>query len=239
MPRIRIHALSLALLVTIPLAARAQRSASDTARVAPVVVTATRSALATERAPSSVTVLTGEQLRREGIVSVADALRQVPGITLAQTGSYGGTTSLFIRGGESKFTKVLIDGVAVNDAGGAYDFSTLTSDNVDRIEIVRGPASVLYGSDAVAGVVQVFTRPGSGPMHAELSGRGGGFGTYDAEGAVRGASSAVTYSLGAAKHSTDGTQLFNSGYSNGVGSGMVGVARGPLDARISLRYSDA
>jgi outer membrane cobalamin receptor len=87
--------------------------------------------------------------------------------------------------------------------------------------------------------VQVFTRPGSGPLHAELSGRGGGFGTFDAEGAVRGASSAVTYSLGAAKHSTDGTQLFNSGYSNGVGSGMVGVARGPLDARISLRYSDA
>ncbi|HEY2026110.1 MAG TPA: TonB-dependent receptor plug domain-containing protein, partial [Gemmatimonadaceae bacterium] len=239
MSRTRRTTLSLSVLTLLPLAAHAQRAAPDTAYAAPIVVTATRSALATERVPSSVTVLTGEQLRREGIVSVADALRQVPGLSIAQTGSYGGTTSLFIRGGESKFTKVLIDGVAVNDAGGAYDFSTLTSDNVERIEIVRGPASVLYGSDAVAGVVQVFTRPGSGPMHAELSGRGGGYGTYDAEGAVRGATSAMTYSFGLAKHSTNGTQLFNSGYSDGVGSAMVGLAKGPIDARISLRYSDA
>src|SRR4051812_8838706 len=101
----------LTLLLALPLAASAQgtpatvRTARDTARVAPVVVTATRSPLAAERAPSSVSVLTGEQLRREGITTAAEALRQVPGISLAQTGSYGGATSLFIRGGESKFTK--------------------------------------------------------------------------------------------------------------------------------------
>ena len=134
--------LALAVLLA-PAPVIAQENARDTAHTAPIVVTATRSTLAFERAPSSVTVLTGEHLRREGITTVADALREVPGLSLAQSGSYGGATSLFVRGGESKFTKVLIDGVPVNDAGGAFDFSSLTTDNIERIEIVRGPASVL------------------------------------------------------------------------------------------------
>jgi vitamin B12 transporter len=99
---------------------------------------------------------------------------------------------VFIRGGESKFTKVLVDGVPVNDAGGAFDFSSLTTDNVERIEIVRGPSSVLYGSDAVAGVVQVFTRRGTRGVHGELAVRGGGFGTSDLEGALRGAATPGT-----------------------------------------------
>src|SRR5512132_3020178 len=115
-----------ALALTAP--ARAQQVASDTARIAPVVVTATRSPLAADRIPSSVTVVSGAQLRGEGITTVADALRSVPGLALAQTGSYGGATSLFIRGGESKYAKILLDGVPVNEAGGAFDFSTLSTD---------------------------------------------------------------------------------------------------------------
>jgi vitamin B12 transporter len=226
------------LLAALPVSAGAQRTARDTARTAPVVVTATRSPLAAERTPSSVSVITGEELRREGIATVADALRQVPGLALAQTGSYGGTTSLFIRGGESKYTKVLIDGVPVNDAGGAYDFASLTTDNVDRIEIVRGPASVLYGSDAVAGVVQLFTRAGSARPRAELSARGGQVGSYDVDGAVRGSADVMTYSLGAARHGTNGFQAFNSGYLNNVASGLFTVVQGAGDARLSFRYSD-
>ncbi|HET7189251.1 MAG TPA: TonB-dependent receptor, partial [Gemmatimonadaceae bacterium] len=216
----------------------AQERATDTARTAPIVVTATRSAIATGRVPSSVTVLAGERLRREGISTVADALREVPGLSLAQTGSYGGATSLFVRGGESKFTKVLIDGVPVNDAGGAFDFSSLTTDNIERIEIVRGPASVLYGSDAVAGVVQLFTRAGSARPSGELSARGGGYGTYDAEGAVRGSGAAMTYSLGGGRHVTKGFQAFNSGWSNNTASGLLGTQLGGADVRLSLRYSD-
>src|SRR5207302_1332267 len=79
-----------------------------------------------------------------------------------QTGSFGGVTSLFLRGGQSKYVKVLVDGVPVNEPGGAFDFAHLTTDNVERIEVLRGPASVLYGSDAVTGVVQIFTRRGVG-----------------------------------------------------------------------------
>jgi vitamin B12 transporter len=229
----------LALFLVLPAAAHAQRTARDTARVAPVVVTATRTPLAAERAPASVSVLTGEQLRREGITTVGEALRRVPGLTLAQTGSYGGATSLFIRGGESKYTKVLVDGVPVNEAGGAFDFSTLTTDNVDRIEIVRGPASVLYGSDAMAGVVQLFTRRGASGLHGELAARGGGFGSYDGEGAVRGGSESVDFSLGGARHQTDGYQAFNSGFRDKVASATLGARGGGADARLSLRYNDA
>src|SRR3954469_11931146 len=100
-------------------AAHAQQAATDTARIAPVEVTATRSPLRADRTPSSVTVVTGEQLRSEGVTTVSDALRTVPGLSIVQTGSYGGTTSLFIRGGESKYAKILVDGVPVNEAGGA------------------------------------------------------------------------------------------------------------------------
>jgi vitamin B12 transporter len=225
-------------LLSITRPAAAQDVARDTARVAPVVVTATRSPMAEGSTPSSVTVVTGEQLRSQGITTLTDALRQVPGLAVVQTGSYGGATSLFIRGGESKYAKILVDGVPVNDAGGAYDLSTLSTDNLDRIEIVRGPVSVLYGSDAMAGVVQLFTRRGSGAPHGEVSARGGGFGSRDVDGSVRGAGEHLSYSLGAAQHRTDGFQPFNSGYRQGVGSAQLGAVAGAADATLSARFAD-
>ncbi len=221
----------------IPVIAQSQAT-KDTARIAPVVVTATRSPLAAERAPSSISVITGAQLRAQGITTVIDALRQVPGLSVVQTGSYGGATSLFIRGGESKFAKVLIDGVPVNDAGGTMDFSTLSTDNLDRIEIVRGPASVLYGSDAMAGVIQLFTARGSAGMHGDVSARAGGFGSRDADAALRGTSGVVSYSVAGARHTTDGIQAFNSAYRQNVGSALVSAHGIQSDAAISLRYSD-
>ncbi|CAN5359834.1 TonB-dependent vitamin B12 receptor [soil metagenome] len=221
----------------LPAAAHAQ-GARDTARIAPVVVTATRSPLATERSPSAVSVITGAQLRAQGITSVSDALRQVPGLAVVQTGSYGGATSLFIRGGESKFAKVLIDGVPVNDAGGAFDFSSLSTDNLDRIEIVRGPASVLYGSDAMAGVVQLFTVQGTAGMHGDVAARAGGYGSLDADAALRGANGVISYSAAAARHATDGIQSFNSAYRQTVGSALVSARNSQADASLSVRYSD-
>lgn len=226
----------------VPVIAPAQGTARDTAHTEPVVVTATRSELARDRVPESVSVLTGEQLCQQGITTVADALRQVPGVAITQSASYGTATSLFIRGGESKFTKVLLDGVPVNEAGGAFDFSSLTTDNVERIEIVRGPSSVLYGSDAVAGVVQIFTRRGTHGVHADLAVRGGGFGTSDVEGSVRGAAtpgaSAIDWSVGAARHRTDGYQAFNGAFADNSSSALVRGAFGRSDAQLSLRYSD-
>jgi vitamin B12 transporter len=219
-------------------AALAQQIASDTARIAPVEVTATRSPLRADRTPSSVTVVTGERLRSAGITTVADALRTVPGLSVAQTGSYGGAASLFIRGGESKYAKILVDGVSVNEAGGAYDLSTLSTDNLDRIEIVRGPASVLYGSDAMAGVIQLFTRRGAGTAHGDVAARGGGFGTSDVDASVRGGDARLSYSLGAASHATDGFLPFNSRFRQGVGSALLGATLGAFDANLSARFTD-
>ena len=238
---LRRFAFAAALLIA-PSALLAQGTARDTARATPVVVTATRSELARDRVPESVSVLDGEELRHAGVVSVADALRQVPGVSLAQAASYGTATSLFVRGGESKFTKVLVDGVPVNDAGGAFDFSSLTTDNVDRIEIVRGPASVLYGSDAVAGVIQIFTRRGTRGVHADLTARGGDFGTRDLEGSARGAAttakSVLDWSFGAARHRTNGYQAFNSTHSDNTASALLRATFGAADGQFSLRYAD-
>ena len=109
----------------------------------PIVVSATRVPIGRDAAPASVTVLQGDALRARGIATVGDALATVPGLAVVQSGSYGATTALFARGGESDYVKVLVDGVPLNSPGGAFDFATLTTDNLDRIEIVRGPASVV------------------------------------------------------------------------------------------------
>src|SRR5205809_746539 len=130
--------------------ALAGQEPTDTVMLTPVVVTATRLPTPADAVPAAVTVLTGEALRSQGIRTVAQALRTVPAAHVVVTDAYGSQTSLFLRGGNSDYVKVLIDGVSQNAPGGAYDFANLTTDNVERIEVVRGPVSVLYGSDRVA-----------------------------------------------------------------------------------------
>jgi len=135
----------------------------DTVVLKPVVVTATRVPTPADAVTAAVTVISGASLRERGVRTVAEALRDVPGAAVVETGPSGSITSLFLRGGESDYVKVLLDGVPLNQPGGAFDFAHLTTDQVDRIEVVRGPTSVLYGSDAMTGVIQIFTKSGSGP----------------------------------------------------------------------------
>src|SRR6202163_4306953 len=205
--------LSLALLV---LAAAPRNSAisqeKDTTQLQTVVVSATKIPRPASTLTQPVTVLLGEDLRARGVTRVSDALREVPGAMLVQSGSYGAVTSLFLRGGESRYTKVLIDGVAVNADGGFFDFSHLTTDNIDRIEIVRGPASVLYGADAVTGIVQIFTRRGSDQRRASIGARGGTYHSLDFDGDALGSTPLGGFSVGAARHSTDGIIPFNNEY---------------------------
>ena len=212
----------------------------DTTTLEPVVVSASTQPRKADALSQAVTVLSGDDLRARGVTRVSDALREVPGAQLVQSGSYGSLTSLFLRGGESRYTKVLIDGVPVNSAGGAFDFGHLTTDNIDRIEIVRGPASVLYGADAVAGVVQIFTRRGTTTPSASLSARGGTYGTVDVDGGALGSAGIANYSLGAGHHSSDGILQFNNEYRNGTLSSSVGVnSTGLGEARVSARYTTA
>lgn len=139
-----------------------------------IVVTATRVETPASQVGSSVTVLSGDDLRERGFSAVADALRSAPGLDLSRSGGPGQTTSVFLRGGSSSQTLVLLDGIRLNGTTtGAYDFADLTLDEVERIEIVRGPQSPLYGSEAVAGVIQIFTRRGEPGFKASALGETG------------------------------------------------------------------
>jgi vitamin B12 transporter len=225
------------LVVALPLGA--QQSPSDTSHLNPMVTTATRTPVVRDSVPESVTVLQGDDLRARGIVSIADALKDVPGVAIVQTGSFGGTTSLFMRGGQSTYTKVLIDGVPVNQSGGVFDFGQLTVDNVDHIEIVRGPSSVVWGSDAVSGVIQIFTRTGGDGQHVTVSSQAGSYGTVDAEGAVFGQAPGASYSFDLAHHMTSGIYAFNNQYANTTLSGRTLVhPDSATDLSLSLRYTD-
>ena len=170
---------------------------------------------------------------------VADALRQVAGLDVARNGSFGAFTSLFLRGGESDYVQVLIDGVRVNQPGGAFDFAALTTDNVERIEIVRGPASALYGSDAVSGVIQIFTHRGSGRPRGSLSFQGGSFGTRRWQGGLSGGSQSLSYAFSLGRNETDGILEFNNDFRHTTATGRVqGLLDEDTDASVSVRYDD-
>ena len=220
--------------------ARAQATSGDTSTLAPVVVTATRLPSAAGAATLSTTVLTGRDLRARGVSTVLEALRESPSIAVVQGGSFGQQTSIFLRGGQSNYTQVLVDGVVVNDPGGAIDLANLTTDDIDRIEIVRGPASVTYGANAVTGVIQIFTRRGRGPAQLSAWARGGTYGTREGELSALGGDDRLSYSLSAAQHNTDGIYRVNSAARNGTYSGRLRLAPDArTDVAISLRYIDA
>jgi len=226
----------LALLPGTALAQHADTAATDTLQ--PVVVTATTIPTPSNLVSQPVIVLSGDELRARGVLTVADALREVPGAAVVQSGSYGGVTSLFLRGGESRYTKVLIDGTPINSVGGSQFFENLSLDNIDRIEVVYGPASALYGADAVSGVVQIFTKRGTGPATLDVDARGGTYGTRDGTATLRGGTAAAGYSIGGGWHSSDGTAAFNNGYTNGDLSGSLQL-RPDAQSDISLtsRYT--
>jgi len=229
----------LGILLVCPTPGRTQE-AQDTTRLKELVVTATREPTPADEVVSSVTTITGEELRSRGVRFVQDALRDVPGAAVVQVGSYGGVSSLFLRGGESDYVKVLIDGVPVNQSGGAYNWANLTTDNVDRIEILRGPASVIYGSDAVSGVVQVFTRRGEPGFAVDGAAEAGTFGTVQGHAGLLGGGENFSYSADASRLSTDGIYRFNNDYGNTVLSGSFRtVPDSRSEVSLSTRFSDS
>jgi vitamin B12 transporter len=236
----RARSLGLAVILALTLSrSTPAQEVQDTTRLKELVVTPTRMATPPDAVVSSITTISGEDLRARGLHFVQDALREVPGATVVQVGSFGGVSSLFLRGGESDYVKVLVDGVPVNQSGGAYNWANLTTHNVDRIEILRGPGSVIYGSDAVTGVVQVFTRRGQGGPAIEGSAEAGSFGTLTGNAAVLGGSERLSYSADAARIMTDGIYPFNNEYGNTVLSASVrGLPDSRSDLSLSAHYAD-
>jgi len=205
-----------------------------------LVVTAYRWAEPEWTVAANTTVIQGEELERAGIEFVSDALRQVAGLAVARNGSFGAITSVFLRGGESDYVHVLVDGVRVNEPGGYYDFASLTTDNVERIEIVRGPASVLYGSDAVSGVIQIFTRRGAGPPRGSVSFQTGSFGTARWQGDLSGGGGGLSYAFSLGGSATDGILAFNNEHRQTTATGRVQAnLDADTDATFAIRYNDS
>jgi vitamin B12 transporter len=163
-----------------------------------VVVTSDRLPTAKDQVAGSISVLTAKDLERKQRTNVAEALRETLGVDVVQSGGAGKVTSLSLRGSGSERTRVFVDGVEVNDAmsnGGAFDFASLTTDNLERIEVLRGSQSALYGPDATGGVVQVFTHKGQGALRASLTGEMGGRGFLRESLGVSGGDHWFDYSL--------------------------------------------
>ncbi|MBN4049996.1 TonB-dependent receptor [Nitrospira defluvii] len=221
-------------------------SETEVAILPPVIVTATKREIPRNENAASATVIDAKTIEEKQLRTVLDALRTVPGLDIVQTGGPGGTTSAFIRGESSSQTLVLIDGVQVNSPTlGQYNFANLTTDNIERIEIIRGPQSTLYGADAVGGVIQIFTKTGRGPFSGTFSVEGGSFDSYRESLNLNGSNERVDYSFSASRFDTEGFSKAEvgserDGYENTSFSSRVGLhlwETSLLDW--SMRYSDA
>src|SRR5437879_12693710 len=192
----------------------------------PVVVSATRTDIPLDQSPASVSVITSEDIDHKQIERVSDALREVPGLAVVQTGSPGQLTSVFMRGLPSQDMQVLLDGIPINQGlAGQFHVANLTTDNIDRIEIARGPQSTVYGPHALAGVVQIFTKQGNGPPGITVSEEGGTYDTYRETLSSEGKVGDFDYSLGASRFDTDNARQ-NNAYRNTSVITAVGFSPG-------------
>ena len=143
-----------------------------------VVVTATGREMPESKVGASITVLDRQDIEQRHALSTIDLLRTVPGVVAVRTGGVGNLTGVFVRGGESTYNKVLLDGMPLNEPGGAFNFASLSPENIERIEVLRGAHSALFGSDAMASVIQLFSvRPDTRRPQANVTADAGNYDT--------------------------------------------------------------
>ena len=175
-----------------------------------VVVTATRTPTPESQVASSITVITAADIEARQQQTLPDVLRDVPGLNLVRTGGPGGQTSVFMRGTNNNHTKVLVDGIDVSDpssANATFDFGQFLTQDIERVEILRGPQSGLYGSDAIGGVINIITRSGSGPPQFATTAEGGSFDTFNQSGSVRGSQDRFHYTANVEHFHTGATPV--------------------------------
>ena len=188
----------------------------------PVVVTATRVEIPQEQVTTSLSVITSDDIRAQQAVTVEEVLRTVPGVDVVQSGSRGSTTSVFIRGANSNQALVLVDGMEVNSVtAGNFDFAHLLTDNVDRIEVLRGAGGTLYGSKAVGWVINIITKKGQGAPQVSLSAEGGKASTHREIFGLSGGQKDLSYSFSSSYLKTNGFRSVNDGYRNAAVSARL------------------
>ncbi|MGB7601239.1 MAG: TonB-dependent receptor [Candidatus Sulfotelmatobacter sp.] len=205
-----------------------------------VVVTATGIPALAEESGADVSTLENGQLETMQPVAANDAARFLPGAVVNTAGQRGGLSSLFVRGGESNYNKVIVDGVTINEPGGTFDFGTLPLTEANRMEFLRGTQSTLYGSDAMTSVVQVFTRTGSTRTPELLFGAGGGnFSTANGNAAISGARGRFDYNFFGDQFNTNGSGI-NNAYSDSLQGANVGIAiNEKTSLRLHMRHSNS
>jgi vitamin B12 transporter len=205
-----------------------------------VIVTAQAEPLPLQQTSAAVSVITREEIDQRQSVFLTDALLFSPGIAIARTGPEGGTSSIFLNGGNSNFTKVLVDGAPINPPGGAVDFSSLTLDNIDKVEIVRGAESAIYGTDAVSGVIQLFTHRGETRVpEVNVFAEGGSFSSARGGAQLSGALGAFDYSAATSYFETEG-QGPNEDFINRTISANFGYRFGDTNQlRLTLRNNSS
>jgi vitamin B12 transporter len=197
-----------------------------------VVVTATGTPVEASSAGADVATLNHEQLQVMNPVAADDAIRFLPGAVVNTAGQRGGLSSLFVRGGNSNYNKVIVDGVSVTEPGGTIDLGTLSLAETDRLEFLRGPQSTLYGSDAMTSVVQVWTRNGSTPApELRFGADAGNYGTENGYASLAGTHGRFDYNVFGNQFNTSGSGP-NDDYSNSLEGANVGFS---INDQISLR----
>jgi len=199
-----------------------------------ILVTPSLTPIAASQTGSTVSVITGDQIEDRGVAFTSDILRTVPGLSVNRTGSFGGLTQVRLRGTEANHVVVLIDGIEANDviSGSEFDFGSLLSGQIERIEVLRGPQSALYGSDAIGGVISVTTKTSKEKATAHASVEGGSFGTYLASAGLGFGYDAFRLDLSAQALESEGTNISR------FGSERDGHSNTTFNGKFSARPSD-
>ena len=241
----RLAVLPLALAAAFPCSAQSQSQLKET------VVTATRVAQPLSDLVADVSIIDRATIERSGATGLADVLARVPGIEMVRNGGPGATTSVYVRGGETRFTAVYIDGVRVDSQStGGANWQTIPISQIDRIEVLRGPAGAVYGSDAIAGVIQIFTRKGETAFSPSVSAGIGSYRTDKLDIGFSGVNAGFDYALSVARESSEGFNSRpivgqnpdNDGYRLETGSARLGFQINPahrLEASVLTSNVDA
>jgi vitamin B12 transporter len=217
------------------LVAAAPVDGQETKKVDPIVVTATTVETPAEQLGVALTVVTGEDLKTYQYSTLDDAFRNIPGVNVVQQGSYGKLSTLSIRGANSSQVLILVDGVRVSSPTvGQTDLSDISPDLIERIEVIRGPQSTLYGADAIGGVVNIITKKGAGPFSATVENMGGNYDTLRNKISLGGASKIFNYSLSGSHLESNG-QFQNDNSNVDAVSGRIGVSL-PFDSSLAFVY---
>ena len=204
-----------------------------------ITVTATRVDTPTREIASSVTVITRDDIERSRKTTVLEILQDVLSVTLIQNGPIGAAASVHIRGGNAEHTLVMMDGVELNDPitpSRSIDLAHYSLDNVERIEVLRGPQSTLYGSDAISGVINIITRKGEGSPTINFSSQGGSYGFFSGSTTLSGSSEKIFYSVGAAFLHSSGFSAANEAYEGN--SEKDGYQNLTFSGRLGFRLND-